>query len=104
MWPTRPSRDKASRSLNTHFPFVEFRHFAGPAAHFGAKNKKAEKFCKRTFDQEHKLEPRPVRGCPAPSKKKCVKLPRRAQMKSTPAKPSIVFCHGLWADGSCLAS
>jgi pimeloyl-ACP methyl ester carboxylesterase len=21
--------------------------------------------------------------------------------KSTEAKPSIVFCHGLWADGSC---
>ena len=21
---------------------------------------------------------------------------------STPAKPSIVFCHGIWADGSCL--
>ena len=24
-------------------------------------------------------------------------------MKSTPAKPSIVFCHGLWADGSCFS-
>lgn len=22
---------------------------------------------------------------------------------STPAKPSIVFCHGIWADGSCFA-
>jgi hypothetical protein len=21
--------------------------------------------------------------------------------KSTPTKPSIVFCHGIWADGSC---
>jgi alpha-beta hydrolase superfamily lysophospholipase len=20
---------------------------------------------------------------------------------STPTKPSIVFCHGIWADGSC---
>jgi hypothetical protein len=20
---------------------------------------------------------------------------------STPSKPSIVFCHGIWADGSC---
>ncbi len=24
-------------------------------------------------------------------------------MKSTPAKPAIVFCHGLWADGSCFS-
>jgi pimeloyl-ACP methyl ester carboxylesterase len=24
-------------------------------------------------------------------------------MKSTPTKPSIVFCHGLWADGSCFS-
>jgi pimeloyl-ACP methyl ester carboxylesterase len=24
-------------------------------------------------------------------------------MKSTPAKPGIVFCHGLWADGSCFS-
>ena len=24
-------------------------------------------------------------------------------MKSTTAKPSIVFCHGLWADGSCFS-
>jgi len=23
--------------------------------------------------------------------------------KSNPAKPSIVFCHGLWADGSCFS-
>jgi hypothetical protein len=22
---------------------------------------------------------------------------------STPAKPSIVFCHGIWADGSCFS-
>ena len=22
-------------------------------------------------------------------------------MKPTQTKPSIVFCHGLWADGSC---
>ncbi len=22
-------------------------------------------------------------------------------MKSTESKPSIVFCHGIWADGSC---
>src|ERR1700732_3270139 len=28
---------------------------------------------------------------------------RRAKMKSTPTKPSIVFCHGLWADGSCFS-
>src|SRR5689334_15182325 len=27
----------------------------------------------------------------------------RAKMKSTPTKPSIVFCHGLWADGSCFS-
>jgi pimeloyl-ACP methyl ester carboxylesterase len=25
------------------------------------------------------------------------------QMKSTETKPSIVFCHGLWADGSCFS-
>src|SRR5258705_11309428 len=24
-------------------------------------------------------------------------------MKSTLTKPSIVFCHGLWADGSCFS-
>ena len=24
-------------------------------------------------------------------------------MKTTPTKPSIVFCHGLWADGSCFS-
>src|SRR5258708_36863841 len=23
--------------------------------------------------------------------------------KSTPTRPSIVFCHGLWADGSCFS-
>jgi hypothetical protein len=23
--------------------------------------------------------------------------------KSTQIKPSIVFCHGLWADGSCFS-
>ena len=23
--------------------------------------------------------------------------------KSTQTKPSIVFCHGLWADGSCFS-
>src|SRR5579872_7005609 len=25
------------------------------------------------------------------------------KMKSTDARPSIVFCHGLWADGSCFS-
>jgi hypothetical protein len=25
------------------------------------------------------------------------------KMKSTQTKPSIVFCHGLWADGSCFS-
>src|SRR5882724_3861750 len=24
-------------------------------------------------------------------------------MKSTLTKPSIIFCHGLWADGSCFS-
>jgi hypothetical protein len=24
-------------------------------------------------------------------------------MKPTQTKPSIVFCHGLWADGSCFS-
>ena len=24
-------------------------------------------------------------------------------MTSTQSKPSIVFCHGLWADGSCFS-
>ena len=24
-------------------------------------------------------------------------------MKSTQTKPGIVFCHGLWADGSCFS-
>ncbi|MGO8986588.1 MAG: alpha/beta fold hydrolase [Terriglobales bacterium] len=32
-----------------------------------------------------------------------MKQSRRAQMKSMSAKPSIVFCHGLWADGSCFS-
>jgi hypothetical protein len=25
----------------------------------------------------------------------------KMQSKSTETKPSIVFCHGIWADGSC---
>src|SRR5579872_7547931 len=34
-----------------------------------------------------------------------MKEKRRTKMtaKSTPTKPSIVFCHGLWADGSCFS-
>src|SRR5215475_11259489 len=28
---------------------------------------------------------------------------RRANMQSTESKPSIVFCHGVWADGSCFS-
>jgi len=28
---------------------------------------------------------------------------RRTNMQSTESKPSIVFCHGVWADGSCFS-
>src|SRR5215469_10385136 len=28
---------------------------------------------------------------------------RRANMQSTHSKPSIVLCHGVWADGSCFS-
>jgi pimeloyl-ACP methyl ester carboxylesterase len=28
---------------------------------------------------------------------------KESKMIATPAKPSIVFCHGLWADGSCFS-
>jgi hypothetical protein len=31
------------------------------------------------------------------------KLNKENKMKSTQTKPSIVFCHGLWADGSCFS-
>src|SRR5258707_1674240 len=39
---------------------------------------------------------------PRPSKK-AEKLNQEDKMKSTQAKPSVVFCHGLWADGSCFS-
>src|SRR5713226_6915786 len=42
--------------------------------------------------------PPPLLSNPAPSKPECVK---GEQKKTTQSKPSIVFCHGLWADGSC---
>jgi len=29
--------------------------------------------------------------------------PRRTNMQSMETKPSIVFCHGVWADGSCFS-
>src|SRR5579863_75871 len=29
--------------------------------------------------------------------------PKESKMKPTQTKPSIVFCHGLWADGSCFS-
>jgi len=29
------------------------------------------------------------------------RLNKENKMKSTESKPSIVFCHGIWADGSC---
>src|SRR5215475_10822707 len=28
---------------------------------------------------------------------------RRTNMQSSESKPSIVFCHGIWADGSCFS-
>jgi pimeloyl-ACP methyl ester carboxylesterase len=28
---------------------------------------------------------------------------RRTSMQSTESKPSVVFCHGVWADGSCFS-
>src|SRR3989441_1161129 len=31
------------------------------------------------------------------------KLNKENKMKPTQTKPSIVFCHGLWADGSCFS-
>jgi pimeloyl-ACP methyl ester carboxylesterase len=36
------------------------------------------------------------------SKQKYMKE-KESKMKSTQNKPSIVFCHGLWADGSCFS-
>ena len=35
--------------------------------------------------------------------KETEKLNQGDKMKSTQTKPSIVFCHGLWADGSCFS-
>src|SRR5437870_9910771 len=35
--------------------------------------------------------------------KEAEKLNKESKMKSTQTKPSIVFCHGLWADGSCFS-
>src|SRR6478672_1580305 len=29
--------------------------------------------------------------------------PKENKMKPTQTKPSIVFCHGIWADGSCFS-
>jgi pimeloyl-ACP methyl ester carboxylesterase len=36
-------------------------------------------------------------------RKEAIKPNKEEQMKSTQTKPSIVFCHGLWADGSCFS-
>jgi pimeloyl-ACP methyl ester carboxylesterase len=36
-------------------------------------------------------------------RKEVINLNKEEQMKSTQTKPSIVFCHGLWADGSCFS-
>jgi len=30
-------------------------------------------------------------------------LNKENKMKPTQTKPSVVFCHGLWADGSCFS-
>jgi len=35
--------------------------------------------------------------------KEAMKRNKENKMKSTESKPSIVFCHGLWADGSCFS-
>src|SRR5258706_3169757 len=35
--------------------------------------------------------------------KQAEKLNQEDKVKSTQTKPSIVFCHGLWADGSCFS-
>src|SRR6266478_8623851 len=35
--------------------------------------------------------------------KQAEKLNKENRMKPTQTKPSIVFCHGLWADGSCFS-
>src|SRR5882757_9492595 len=35
--------------------------------------------------------------------KEATKLNEENNMKTTQTKPSIVFCHGLWADGSCFS-
>src|SRR6266852_5401161 len=37
----------------------------------------------------------------ASPRRKPRKLNKEDKMKSTESKPSIVFCHGIWADGSC---
>src|SRR5882762_5082375 len=35
--------------------------------------------------------------------KEATKLNEESNMKATQTNPSIVFCHGLWADGSCFS-
>src|SRR5260370_37233449 len=39
----------------------------------------------------------------ARASKQAEKLNKENRMKPTQTKPSIVFCHGLWADGSCFS-
>jgi pimeloyl-ACP methyl ester carboxylesterase len=39
----------------------------------------------------------------AESRKEAILRNKEETMKATTGKPSIVFCHGLWADGSCFS-
>src|SRR4029077_14937972 len=59
-----------------------------------------------------KRQNRPVRSRrPEPSASTCLplrcagpnRLRRKSDMNSKQTKPSIVFAHGLWADGSCFS-
>src|SRR5689334_6891976 len=71
------------------------------ATHFRAINNKTSKIL-----QESSLE-HTVRGtvpqCPVLSKPQCVRGNKESKMTPTQTKPSFVFCHGLWADGSCFS-
>src|SRR5260370_29975321 len=41
------------------------------------------------------------RGCYLSVSQSVIPQPKENKMKPTQSNPSIVFCHGIWADGSC---
>jgi len=44
-----------------------------------------------------------IEGCYLRARQPVIPQPKEIKMKPTQTKPSIVFCHGLWADGSCFS-